>query len=1626
MQLFSRNKALIALSLGALTALGACGDDVTVSEPAPTPVTVAITPPSASMNVGESLNFAVQISGGAATATPTLASCTSSNTAVATAAVSGAACRVTAVAAGNATVTAAASTGQAAAAAITVNAPAAAISGLTLSPTTSNIAVGQSVTIVPTVNRAGSAVTVAYTYTSSSNAIATVNASGVVTAVAPGVATITVSATGTGTGFSSATLTGAATVTVAALPQGITALNVQPTSLAIALGSTAQLAASAQQPTGAAAATITYGTTVPSVATVSATGLVTAVAPGTAVITVTATSAANANFAASTLTQLVPVTVSPSANVTIQTITQGPIVTSYVEATSGSALQAGIVTATNAQVNQPIDITNVRDQIQVTANLQPNGQRVDSVVVFIANADGSGRRAAARQLFSNGTANAGDINLFVNTADFAANFTAGTADVFYPNGQKLISVSVFTTEGTTAREIQNAQNNRQTVNFNNIDGYAAQYTNPTRTANNPANGFNWWGGPGAEGQGSATIVPVFYTAGRQITALTLGMRQGLTFTTAICDQAGQATATLSGQGVSTESYTAAPFRATYNANIGRMTSSGTATSTAWSSAGNGNIECRGYEHPAAQQQNVMGVVAATDNQNNNAPLVTFAEGYRFSTAVGRPMANRLDYAAPVTPEPDIRRANPSVTGTPAITGWVNAAFSIASNTNTASTDAGVGPSGTRNWFYRGCAAGNTGGSDTLSVSFDGTGNTVPECAANALGGWDGATFTASGGTGAYGIRTRGPFRAYFVETDRLLNSAESPASQQFGVDKTLPAIRWTANTSADTTIGNFSFSNDVLDERAGFIDASLDATAIQKNSDGTNGTLSVTTRGSQQVLVSRGAGVITNTTNRTNCWNLNTLTPVVVLDGNSNAVSAGATFNSAPTCSFFALPANQIAGTLSDGWRSAYTFTTATDGIYHYATRVFDRAGNATETVRRRAIKDNTGSAPVVADLNVPLSIDRNTNPTFPVTTSDNVEIRGNNVTLSYGSAIPSSFPLVYPKQLIDARFNDVVNSPLVRDVTVPLPTPFVVSVQSSGGTTPTTSTTAGTNLTSITARMFDPENASTASPTITFGSTVFNTQNGFGAVNPASAPLFSQWAVLPSTAAGWNAPEGLKAQLRSSTNVTNSPFSRVDFYRLNGSQYEYLASATTPAAADQGSERNWTYTVASSSFANTPTALQTIQRPVQVGDAIIAIGVRSNGAGLVTPAGVIGGNALNLTIAGLPAGGAGSVTITDGAGFTTTATASGIVSLPAAGTYFVTGNAVTVNSVAYGPTSGTQTITVNGLASATVTYGIAATQINVTTTGLFSGSGSYTVAGPGGYSASFTDANGTRTINVPAAGSYTITATATQTIGGLQYGVAVSASPVTVVVGSTPATSTLTYTQQTLRLNVAITAPTGVTPNVSVSCTGGAGFASGTIASTGTTLLTTGNTATDNNATCTTTAAAVTVGGLTYTASISQANASTSSTIPTATVTYALVQPTITVNLGSIGGAPNNLPNGIAYSVRVTSSAYSSTGGFIDVPGVTGTPLVINAPVNGTYNVSINRILTLNTQTWRIEATADVTTTGGATVGTVNAGMVAGDFALSPNPRPNAIVSGIVLTGSATATDYQAVVNFGFTGPLP
>ncbi len=763
MQLFSRNKAIVALSLGAV-ALGACGDDVTVPLAPNAPITLSITPPSASMNVGEAVNFAVQISGGPSTGGPTLASCTSSSTiivatVVPATATSGPSCRVNAVTAGNATVTATASTGQSAAVSVTV---APAITGLTVTPSAASLQVNQTLTLSPSVQPAGRTAT--YTYATSSATTASVSTAGVVTAVAPGVATITVTATSGGTSISQAVA-----VTVTALPTGIATLNVTPAALALAIGNTAQIGANVTQPSGAPAATITYSSSSTTVASVSAAGVVTANAPGTAIITVTAASAANTNFAASSLSSSVAVTVAAPANVTIANVTQGPV------ASAGGPSNTGISFSANTQVNQPVDINNTRDQIQVSLNLQPNGQAVSAVRVYVCDAAGLNcGLPAAEQTYSGNAANEGIVQLSINTADFTADFVSGTSMIKYANGLHVIKASVRTAAGA---ENFSATNNNSILNFTNVDGWAVQFTNPTAAATRTVSGvaFNYYGGPNASGAGSIRYVPVFFTAGRTVQS---------------------ASVNLSNCG-STVPYSA------------------TAATTYGKSATLYTINCTGYEHGQVNASDFPRVASAQDNSNNGAPTVGATTGYRTSITVPAPIAIRLDYANPTV-------AIAGVASGAWFSGVLASPFSFSTNTTT--TDNGVGTSTAtlaNAWTYSGCGA-------TAVVLSPTTAAGIAECATNFTNLVYTVTGTGNDQLGNTGTTTTAQFAidniapAIRYSAAAIGGTSPLPATPGQGPGSALDTTTYTtgslftaASFLAVPAAGDTIFGAEALDERSG-------------------------------------------------------------------------------------------------------------------------------------------------------------------------------------------------------------------------------------------------------------------------------------------------------------------------------------------------------------------------------------------------------------------------------------------------------------------------------------------------------------------------------------------------------------------------------------------------------------------------------------------------------------------------------------------------------------------------------------------------------------------------------------------------------------------------------------------
>ena len=197
----------------------------------------------------------------------------SSNETVATVDQSG---KVTAVALGEAVITAASSNPEVSATCKVTVVPTA-VSAITLNPTEWSGEVGESFTITATV-APEAATDKTLTWTSSNEAVATVDTNGKVTAIALGEATITVAT-------SNPEVT--ATCKVKVVPTAVSAITLNPTEWSGEVGESFTINAIVE-PEAATDKTLTWSSSNEAVATVNPDGKVTAVAVGEAVITVKA------------------------------------------------------------------------------------------------------------------------------------------------------------------------------------------------------------------------------------------------------------------------------------------------------------------------------------------------------------------------------------------------------------------------------------------------------------------------------------------------------------------------------------------------------------------------------------------------------------------------------------------------------------------------------------------------------------------------------------------------------------------------------------------------------------------------------------------------------------------------------------------------------------------------------------------------------------------------------------------------------------------------------------------------------------------------------------------------------------------------------------------------------------------------------------------------------------------------------------------------------------------------------------------------------------------------------------------------------------------------------------------
>jgi len=252
---------------------------VVIAPAAPQPVaTITLSAPSTSMAAGQSQAITATLRDAQGnTLTGRTIGWSSSNLGAVTVTPTG---QVQAVGAGSATITAA-SEGKTGTIVLTVSAPVASVASVSVTGT-SSLTVGQTaqLTATPKDDHGTPLTGKTVTWTSSANSIATVSSTGLVTAVAAGTAVINASVDG---------VVGSFPIAVSGTGTGTTASITVALNPALNVGQNTQATATAKDASGATvAASFTWSSSNNSVATVSSSGMVSAVAAGTATITASA------------------------------------------------------------------------------------------------------------------------------------------------------------------------------------------------------------------------------------------------------------------------------------------------------------------------------------------------------------------------------------------------------------------------------------------------------------------------------------------------------------------------------------------------------------------------------------------------------------------------------------------------------------------------------------------------------------------------------------------------------------------------------------------------------------------------------------------------------------------------------------------------------------------------------------------------------------------------------------------------------------------------------------------------------------------------------------------------------------------------------------------------------------------------------------------------------------------------------------------------------------------------------------------------------------------------------------------------------------------------------------------
>ena len=924
----------------------------------------------------------------------------------------------------------------------------------------------------------------------------------------------------------------------------------------LAVGATVTLAASVEADAGVTDRTVTWSSSDATVATVdAATGVVKGVKAGT--VTITAAAKADPNVKGAAL-----VTVGGGGGSAVPTVTLSNI----------NQTVCGIAGCNSV----PANLTNVAGQVDVTLNVESNGQALRSVQATMT----CGTTSVTQTQTISGTnvapiaaeAAAAPVTLSFNTAAF--NTTTGAPAL--RNGQCTISASATTTSGTQSASTS------QSFTLNNQDMAVVTVTS-TNQATDPVN-RPWIGG----GPLTITALPVMYS-GRTAVAATIGITGGTPTLNSTPPSTPTQTITSPTGGAFTATWTNGPTPPS----VQGYAASGITPTVTISDASGATFTS-------------IGTVTVRGGTTSNTPA-----NFQFNFDDQKPAPGTFS----VTNNIEQGIIAPSGQG------YIGTGFRFAADSNAG---------------YRGPNA--VAGAQTQNNDWGGVDKVTVTFQSRVFG--SGAAYTSLTNTANLAeSATSQTYELRMITLDALGNAdttgtASSPQTTtiRFGVDRTAPTNTVTAGpaTGAVTTVangtGNISFT--VSDNLSGTGPA-LVAQVRQWNgltSAASFNGFAAANEGHVSTNVAAPAGATAANWNVIGSVTSGAANTNPCYIGRFNVAQSAAGPNAIPVlsatgttlgfCTPVVFDLNAVGGNLPS--------TRGLDGYWYTTVVATDVAGNQAAPVTRVVLEDQT--APTVNNIDLPATITGNSTASFPANVTDNAAASVGDIVGSYiiqnfaGPAVSLRWPTTTGPGV---AFDNVLTNSATVTPTIPN---FIKNLQV--GTT-TVVPAAGGNVTSVIVTALGAAgnagsltaNFSAGLPQLVGGSTSTFTATTIPVSWAIQAPANTNVTNCPgadvcATAATQPTSITLTVTATGPSATFVNPFATgtVQFwYRPTGGTVWYqIGTSSAGSSRDNGTNRFWDFSVTFNPPALTPDGVP-LTTPGMTID-IAAIGINANGDAIMSP----------------------------------------------------------------------------------------------------------------------------------------------------------------------------------------------------------------------------------------------------------------------------------------------------------------------------------------------------------------------------------------------------------------------------